>query len=125
MAEAAGRDALPLRYQVVFSTPPTHSPWRPGTCRQATGEALLLSLPELLPPGTVLHVEVYWPEELAVVELTGEVLAAEGAEPGSPAAEAAAHRLAVLTISEEGRRLLHHTLTGPSGGGRPGAAPGG
>jgi len=113
MAEAAGRDALPLRYQVVFSTPPTHSPWRPGACRQATGEALLLSLPELLPPGTVLHVEVYWPEERAVVELTGEVLAAEGAEPGSPAAEAAAHRLAVLTISEEGRRLLRHTLTGP------------
>jgi len=125
MAEAAGRDALPLRYQVVFSTPPTHSPWRPGACRQATGEALLLSLPELLPPGTVLHVEVYWPEERAVVELTGEVLAAEGAEPGSPAAEAAAHRLAVLTISEEGRRLLRHTLTGPLGGGRPGAAPGG
>jgi len=125
MAEAAGRDALPLRYQVVFSTPPTHSSWRPGACRQATGEALLLSLPELLPPGTVLHVEVYWPEERAVVELTGEVLAAEGAEPGSPVAEAAAHRLAVLTISEEGRRLLRHTLTGPSGGGRPGAAPGG
>lgn len=125
MGEATGRHALPLRYQVVFSAPPTHSPWRPGACRQATGEALLLSLPEPLPPGTVLHVEVYWPEERAVVELTGEVLAAEGAEPGSPAAEAAAHRLAVLTISEEGRRLLRHTLTGPSGGGRPGAAPGG
>ena len=125
MAEAAGRDALPLRYQVVFSTPPTHSPWRPGACRQATGEALLLSLPELLPPGTVLHVEVYWPEERAVVELTGEVMAAERPDPGSTAAEAAAHRLAVLTISEEGRRLLLHTLTGPSGGGRPGAAPGG
>ncbi|MGH7378756.1 MAG: hypothetical protein ACREJ7_00720 [Candidatus Methylomirabilales bacterium] len=125
MAEAAGRDALPLRYQVVFSAPPTHSPWRPGACRQATGEALLLSLPELLPPGTVLHVEVYWPEERAVVELTGEVLAAEGAEPGSPAAEAAAHWLAVLTISEEGRRLRRHALTGASGVGRRGGGSGG
>lgn len=125
MAKAAGRDALPLRYQVVFSTPPTHSPWRPGACRQATGEALLLSLPELLPPGTVLHVEVCWPEERAVVELTGEVLAAEGPDPGSPAAGSVAHRLAVLTISQEGRRLLRDVLSEPSGGGKSGAAPGG
>lgn len=125
MGEATGRHALPLRYQVVFSAPPTHSPWRPGACRQATGEALLLSLPEPLPPGTVLHVEVYWPEERAVVELTGEVLAAEGPDPGSPAAGSVAYRLAVLSISQEGRRLLRDVLTGPSGRGRPGAAPGG
>ena len=113
MGEATGRHALPLRYQVVFSAPPTHSPWRPGACRQATGEALLLSLPEPLPPGTVLHVEVYWPKERAVVELTGEVLAAEGPDPASAAAEAVAHRLAVLTISEEGRCLLRDVLSGP------------
>ena len=125
MAEAPGRDALPLRYQVVFSTPPTHSPWRPGACRGTAGQALLLALPEPLPPGTILHVEVSCPEERAVVELTGEVLAAEGAAPGSAAGEAVPHRLAVLTISEEGRRLLHHALSAPSGGGRPGGAPGG
>ena len=113
MAEAASRDALPLRYQIVFSTPPTHSPWRPGACRRAAGEALLLSLPEPLPPGTILHVEVYWPDRRAVVELTGRVLAAEGAGPGSAAAEAGAYRLAVLTISEEGRRLLRDVLSGP------------
>lgn len=113
MAEVAGRDALPLRYQVVFSTPPTHSPWRPGACRRAAGGGLLLSLPEPLPPGTVLHVEVYRPEERAVVELTGEVLAAEGPDPASAAAEAVAHRLAVLTISEEGRCLLRDVLSGP------------
>lgn len=121
MAEMAGRDGLPLRYQVVFSTPPTHSPWRPGACRRAAGEALLLSLPEPLPSGTVLHVEVYWPAGRAVVELTGEVLAAE---PGA-AAEAVAHRLAVLTITEEGWRLLREALSGPSGGGRPAGAPAG
>lgn len=110
MAEPAGRLALPLRYQVVFSTPPTHSPWRPGACRPAAeNDALLLSLPELLPPGTVLHLEVYWSERQAVVELTGEVLAAEADAPGA----AVAHRLAVLTISEEGRRVLLEGLSGP------------
>ncbi|HEV8663378.1 MAG TPA: hypothetical protein VGT06_09615 [Candidatus Methylomirabilis sp.] len=124
MAETAGRDALPLRYQVVFSTPPTHSPWRPGACRRAAGEALLLSLPEPLPSGTVLHVEVYWPAGRAVVELTGEVLAAEPAGVGAAAA-AIAHRLAVLTITEEGWRLLREALSGPSGGGRPAGAPAG
>ena len=104
MPEAASRDALPLRYQIVFSTPPTHSPWRPGECRCLAGEGLLLTLPESLPPGTILHVEVYSPDERAVVELTGRVLAAEGAS---------VHRLTVLTISEEGRRLLRDVLSGP------------
>ncbi len=113
MPEAASRDALPLRYQIVFSTPPTHSPWQPGACRCLAGEALLLSLPEPLPPGTILHVEIYWPAGRAVVELTGRVLAAEGADPGSAAADAGAHRLVVLTISEEGRRLLRDVLSGP------------
>ena len=110
MAKGAGRLALPLRYQVIFSSPPTHSPWRPGTCRGAAGvDALLLSLAEPLPAGTVLHLEVYWPERRAVVELTGEVMAAEGDAPGV----AVAHRLAVLTISEEGRRVLLERLSGP------------
>lgn len=109
MAEAAGRLALPLRYQVIFSTPPTHSPWRPGACRGTAEEgALLLSLPEPLPPGTVLHLEVCWPARRAVVELTGEVLGAEGGDPGA----AVAHRLAVLTISAEGRQVLLEGLSG-------------
>ncbi|MBI4390967.1 MAG: hypothetical protein HY575_03715 [candidate division NC10 bacterium] len=110
MAEPAGRLALPLRYQVVFSTPPTHSPWRPGACRRAEEkDALLLSLPEPLPPGTVLHLEVYWRERRAVVELTGEVLALEADAPGA----AVVHHLVVLTISEEGRRVLLEGLSGP------------
>lgn len=110
MAEPAGGSALPLRYQVVFSTPPTHSPWRPGACRRAgEKDALLLHLPEPLPPGTVLHLEVYWRERRAVVELTGEVLAAEADAPGATVA----HRLGVLTISEEGRRVLLEGLSGP------------
>lgn len=110
MAEPAGRLGLPLRYQVVFSTPPTHSPWRPGACRRAEEkDALLLSLAEPLPSGTVLHLEVYWRERRAVVELTGEILAAEADAPGA----AVAHRLVVLTISEEGRRVLLEGLSGP------------
>ncbi len=125
MSEGPGREALPLRYRAVFSTPPIHSPWRSGACRQGAREALLLSLSEALPPGTILHMEIYWPEERAVVEVTGEVLTMEGGNPAPAVGEGVAHRVAVLTISEEGRRLLLEALSGPSGGGGIRGAPGG
>src|SRR3990172_6472755 len=117
MSEGPGREALPLRYRAVFSTPPIHSPWRPGACRQGVRETLLLSLSEALPPGTILHMEIYWPEERAVVEFTGEVLTLEGADRSPAGTGGVAHRLQVLRISEEGRRLLLEALSGPSGGG--------
>jgi hypothetical protein len=125
MSEGPGREALPLRYRAVFSTPPSHSPWRAGVCRPAAGNALVLTLPERLPPGTILHMEIYWPEERAVVELTGEVLTVEGAGPAPAAGEGLAHRVAVLTISEEGRSVLLEALSGPSGGDWRRGAPGG
>jgi len=113
MSEGLAREPLPLRYQAVFSTPPSHSPWRAGACRPAAGEALLLTLPEPLPPGTVLHVEVYWPKERAVVEFTGEVLTMERADRAAAGAGGVAHQLQVLRISEEGRHLLREALSGP------------
>jgi len=113
MSEGLAREPLPLRYQAVFSTPPSHSPWRAGACRPAAGEALLLTLPDPLPPGTILHMEIYWPEGRAVVEFTGEVLTLEGADRSPADTGGVAHRLQVLRISEEGRRLLLKALSGP------------
>ncbi|HEV8663211.1 MAG TPA: PilZ domain-containing protein [Candidatus Methylomirabilis sp.] len=130
MAEAADRRGAQRRacvLQVRYLTLPGRGrrasrSWRKGFCLNCSAEGLLLQLPQLLPPGTSLRLEIYLPAGAAVVACAARVrwneITAPTPQPGDPFRHGA-----LFTAITPGGKATLETLAAAAGARPPGAHP--
>ena len=114
---------LQVRYQTIpgRARRPRRS-WRKGFCLNYSAEGLLLQIPQLLPPGSGLRLEISLPARSAVVACAARVrwneITAPTPQPGDPYR----HGAVFTAITPEGRAALG-TLASAAAGARPPRTP--
>jgi len=113
---------LQIRYQTIPGRGRPPRSWRKGFCLNCSAGGLLLQLPQLLPPGTSLRLEICLTARSAVVACAARVrwneITAPAPQPGDPYR----HGALFTAITAEGRTALG-TLALAAAGARPPSAP--
>lgn len=108
---------LQIRYQTIPGRGRRPRSWRKGFCLNCSAEGLLLQIPQLLPPGAALRLEIYLPARSAVVACAARVrwneITAPTPQPGDPYR----HGALLTAITPEGQSALEG-LAPPAAGGR-------
>ena len=104
---------LQIRYQTIPGRGRPRRSWRKGFCLNCSAEGLLLQLPQLLPPGAGLRLEIYLPARSAVVACAARVrwneITAPTPQPGDPYR----HGALFTAITPEGRTALEKLASAP------------
>jgi len=97
---------LQIRYQTIPGRGRPPRSWRKGFCLNCSAGGLLLQLPQLLPPGAGLRLEIHLPARSAVVACAARVrwneITAPTPQPGDPYR----HGALFTAITPEGRTAL-------------------
>ncbi|MGH7363410.1 MAG: PilZ domain-containing protein [Candidatus Methylomirabilales bacterium] len=113
---------LQMRYQTIPGRGRPRRSWRKGFCLNCSAEGLLLQIPQLLPPGTGLRLEIYLPARSAVVACAARVrwneITAPTPQPGDPYR----HGAVFTAITPEGQAALE-TLASTAPRARPPRTP--
>ncbi|MGH7408916.1 MAG: PilZ domain-containing protein [Candidatus Methylomirabilales bacterium] len=113
---------LQIRYQTIPGRGRRPRSWRKGFCLNCSAGGLLLQLPQLLPPGAGLRLEIYLPARSAVVACAARVrwneITAPTPQPGDPYR----HGALFTAITPEGRTALEK-LASAARARPPGARP--
>lgn len=96
--------------------------WRKGFCLNCSGGGLLLQLPQVLPPGTSLRLEIYLPVRSAVVACAARVRWNEITAPTPQSGDPYRHGALFTAITPEGKATLE-TLAAAAGPRPPGSHP--
>ena len=111
---------LQIRYQTI---PGRARSWRKGFCLNCSAGGLLLQLPQLLPSGAGLRLEIHLPARSAVVACAARVrwneITAPTPQPGDPYR----HGALFTAITPEGQSALERLAAAPPPARPPGAPP--